>query len=415
LTHPIFNIAAARPTLATPPAGTASLSGLPLALYIHVPWCVRKCPYCDFNSHASDDPAGTIPEAAYVEALLADLESALPLVWGRKAGSIFIGGGTPSLLSAAALDRLLAGVRMRLPLIADAEITLEANPGTFEADKFRGFREAGINRLSLGIQSFDPLQLKALGRIHDGEQARAAAALATSLFPSVNLDLMYGLPGQSVAEALADVDTALSFGPTHLSCYQLTLEPNTPFFAAPPELPADDTCADMQDAIEARLAAAGFGHYETSAFARPGLRCRHNLNYWSFGDYLGIGAGAHGKITLHDRILRQMRHKSPRAYLDAAQSYAQSGVAADFLQVNEEVGADALPFEFMMNALRLLDGVPTPLFAERCRLDTKTLNATFAIVEQARREGWMVDDPTRLAPTERGRRFLNPLLQRFLS
>ncbi|HET6720063.1 MAG TPA: radical SAM family heme chaperone HemW [Rhodocyclaceae bacterium] len=406
-------MAAARPAAA--PSTAANPSGLPLALYIHIPWCVRKCPYCDFNSHASDDPAGTIPEETYVEALLADLESALPLVWGRKAGSVFIGGGTPSLLSADALDRLLAGVRMRLPLIADAEITLEANPGTFEADKFRGFRAAGVNRLSLGIQSFDPQQLKALGRIHDGEQARAAAALAGTLFANFNLDLMYGLPGQTVAQALADVDTALSFGPTHLSCYQLTLEPNTPFFAAPPELPADDTCADMQDAIEARLAAAGFGHYETSAFARPGQRCRHNLNYWQFGDYLGIGAGAHGKLTLHDRILRQMRHKSPRAYLDAARSYAQSGVAKDFLQVNEEVPADALPFEFMMNALRLLDGVPTPLFAERCRLDAKTLNATFAIVEQARREGWMVDDPTRLAPTERGRRFLNPLLQRFLT
>ena len=413
MTRPIIPIAAGRPAAAPRPA-TASLTGLPLALYIHVPWCVRKCPYCDFNSHASDDPAGTIPEDLYVDALLADLESALPLVWGRKAGSVFIGGGTPSLLSAAAVDRLLAGVRMRLPLLADAEITLEANPGTAEAEKFRGFRDAGVNRLSLGIQSFDPAQLKALGRIHDGEQARAAAALARELFASFNLDLMYGLPGQTIDAALADLEAALSFAPTHLSCYQLTLEPNTPFYATPPALPADDVCADMQDAIEARLAAAGFQHYETSAFAQPGRRCRHNLNYWTFGDYLGIGAGAHGKLTLHDRILRQMRHKSPRAYLDAARRYAASGVAGEFLQSDENVEAAALPFEFMMNALRLIDGVATPLFAERCRLDEATLASTMRIVEAARQDGLMVSDPTRLAPTERGRRFLNPLLQRFL-
>jgi oxygen-independent coproporphyrinogen-3 oxidase len=414
LTRTIIPIAADRPA-AAPRAPTATLTGLPLTLYIHVPWCVRKCPYCDFNSHTSDDPAGGIPEDSYVEALLADLESALPLVWGRKAGSVFIGGGTPSLLSAAALDRLLAGVRMRLPLLADAEITLEANPGTAEAEKFRGFRDAGVNRLSLGIQSFDPQQLKGLGRIHDGEQARVAAALAAELFASFNLDLMYGLPGQTVAAALADLETALSFGPTHLSCYQLTLEPNTPFYAAPPELPADDLCADIQDALEGRLAAAGFGHYETSAFARPGHRCRHNLNYWTFGDYLGIGAGAHGKLTLHDRILRQMRHKSPRAYLDAARRYAASGDAGEFLQLDERVDPAALPFEFMMNALRLIEGVATPLLAERCRLDEATLQATMATVNQARQEGLMVGDPTRLAPTDRGRRFLNQLLQRFLA
>ena len=415
----IIPIALASPSGASPapasifPSGSAP-NAIPLALYIHVPWCVRKCPYCDFNSHVSDGAAGEIPEATYVDALLADLEAALPLVWGRKVGSIFIGGGTPSLLSAAALDRLLAGVRMRLPLMADAEITLEANPGTVEAEKFRGFRAAGVTRLSLGIQSFNAVQLKALGRIHDGDEARRAAELARQTFDTFNLDLMYGLPGQTVAEALADVDTALSFAPTHLSCYQLTLEPNTPFYAAPPELPESDLCADMQDAIEARLASAGFEHYETSAFARPGHRCRHNLNYWTFGDYLGIGAGAHGKITLHDRILRQMKHKSPRAYLNAAQQYAESGVAENFLQVGHEVAAKELPFEFMMNALRLLDGVATPLLAERCRLERAILDHTFAIVDQARRDGWLVADPTRLAPSEHGRRFLNPLLQRFL-
>ena len=379
---------------------------------MHVPWCVRKCPYCDFNSHTHDD--GEIPEAAYIDSLLADLESALPLIWGRKVGTIFLGGGTPSLLSANALDRLLAGIRMRLPLTGDAEITLEANPGTVESVKFRGFRDAGVNRLSLGIQSFDPRHLKALGRIHDGEEARAAARLAGEIFPTFNLDLMYGLPDQTVAEALTDVETALSFSPTHLSCYQLTLEPNTPFYAAPPPLPDNDACADMQDAIESRLAATGFEHYETSAFARPGHRCRHNLNYWTFGDYLGIGAGAHGKLTLHDRILRQMRHKSPRAYLEAAQKYGKSGVAEDFLQVNSTVEAAALPFEFMMNALRLIDGVPTPLLAERCRLEPEKLKRTLATVGQARRDGWMVADPSRLAPSDRGRRFLNPLLQRFL-
>jgi len=419
LSRPIIpiRVATASPSPRFPgrPSPASEMTALPLALYIHVPWCVRKCPYCDFNSHVSDSNGNAIPEDAYVAALLADLESALPLVWGRRLGSIFIGGGTPSLLSAAALDRLLAGIRMRLPLTAGAEVTLEANPGTAEAEKFRGFRAAGVTRLSLGIQSFDPQQLRALGRIHDGEEARAAAALARDTFDSFNLDLMYGLPGQTVAAALADVDTALGFAPTHLSCYQLTLEPNTPFYNAPPPLPEADLCADMQDAIEARLAGAGFEHYETSAFAKPGQRCRHNLNYWTFGDYLGIGAGAHGKLTLHDRILRQMRHKSPRAYLAAAERYAQSGMAEDFLQVNDPVPAADLPFEFMINALRLLEGVPTPLLAERTRLDPAAIRAALDLVEQARSEGWLVADPTRIAPTDRGRRFLNPLLQRFLN
>ena len=282
----------------------------PLALYVHVPWCVRKCPYCDFNSH---EAGGTIPEREYVAALIADLQSALPLIWGRPVVSVFFGGGTPSLLSPAAIDELLAAFRALAMLSPDAEITLEANPGTIEAAKFAGFRAAGVNRLSLGIQSFNDTHLKALGRIHGAAEAQRAAQLAGEHFESFNLDLMYGLPGQTQEQALTDIETALAFSPSHLSCYQLTLEPNTRFAAFPPELPESDSCADMQDAIEARLAAAGYVNYETSAFARAGKQCRHNLNYWHFGDYLGIGAGAHSKLTLHDRVLRQMRWKQPNA------------------------------------------------------------------------------------------------------
>jgi oxygen-independent coproporphyrinogen-3 oxidase len=393
-------IAIHSPQPASPPAA------LPLALYVHVPWCVRKCPYCDFNSHAAE---GALPEAAYIDALMTDLEQALPSVWGRKVVSIFIGGGTPSLLSAATVDRLLTGIRMRLPVIPDAEVTLEANPGTAEAGKFRAFRAAGVTRLSLGIQSFDDRFLSALGRIHDAAEARTAAAMARDHFDTFNLDLMLALPGQTVAEALADVEQALQFTPTHLSCYQLTLEPNTPFHAFPPELPDADLAADMQDAVEARLAAAGFEHYETSAFARPGHRCRHNLNYWTFGDYLGIGAGAHGKLSFHDRIVRQARTRSPKAYLAAA------GGDGSFLQVDEVVAPEQLPFEFMMNALRLIDGVPSALFAERTRLGPDALAAVGRIVALARRDGMLREDPARLAPTERGRHFLNPLLQRFLA
>jgi oxygen-independent coproporphyrinogen-3 oxidase len=403
--HPASNpprtIAIHSPPKAQPPAA------LPLALYVHVPWCVRKCPYCDFNSHAAE---GALPESDYVDALIADLELALPSVWGRKVVSIFLGGGTPSLLSAASVDRLLTGIRMRLPVIPDAEVTLEANPGTAEAGKFRAFRAAGVTRLSLGIQSFDDRFLKALGRIHDGAEARAAAEMARNSFDTFNLDLMLALPGQAVAEALADVEQALAFAPTHLSCYQLTLEPNTPFHAFPPEhLPDPDLAADMQDAVEARLADAGFEHYETSAFARPGHRCRHNLNYWTFGDYLGIGAGAHGKLSFHDRIVRQAKVRSPKAYLAAARG------EGSLLQVDEVVAAEQLPFEFMMNALRLIDGVPTALFAERTRLGPEAVAAVGRIVAQARRDGLLREDPTTLAPTERGRHFLNPLLQRFLA
>ena len=379
---------------------------LPLALYVHIPWCVQKCPYCDFNSH---EARGAIPEADYISALIADLESSLPLIWGRTVSSIFFGGGTPSLLSGAGLDRLLTAIRTLLPLLPDAEITLEANPGTVESAKFAAFRAAGINRLSLGIQSFNPAHLKALGRIHDGDEARHAIEIATAHFDNFNLDLMYGLPGQTLEEALSDVETALAFAPTHLSCYQLTLEPNTAFAAAPPVLPDPDRCADMQDAIEDRLAAAGFAHYETSAFAQPGRQCRHNLNYWTFGDYLGIGAGAHGKLTLHDgkrwEVRRQMRWKQPKQYL------AQ---VAQAKPIQEEFSVEMadLPFEFMMNALRLNQGFEPELFEMRTSLPL------FAIeneLRQAETQGLIERQPQRIAPTRQGQRFLNRLLETFIA
>ena len=375
---------------------------LPLALYVHIPWCVQKCPYCDFNSHEARD---AIPEDAYLEALSTDIETALPLVWGRKVSTIFFGGGTPSLLSGAALDRLLTTIRTLLPVLPNAEITLEANPGTVEAGKFAAFRDAGVNRLSLGIQSFNPQHLKALGRIHDGDEARRAIEIAAAHFDNFNLDLMYGLPQQTLEQAQSDIETALGFAPTHLSCYQLTLEANTAFAAAPPELPEADRCADMQDAIEARLASAGFTHYETSAFAQPGRQCRHNLNYWSFGDYLGIGAGAHSKLTLHDRVLRQMRWKQPKQYL--AKTAERQPVHEEF-----SVSAADLPFEFMMNALRLNQGVDAALFEERTSLP---LIAIERQLRQAENAGLLSRPPGRIEPTERGRRYLNRLLEGFLA
>ena len=379
---------------------------LPLSLYVHIPWCVQKCPYCDFNSHQIRDGW---PEAEYIAALIADLESALPLVWGRKISSIFLGGGTPSLLSGEGLDTLLTAIRTRLPLLPDAEITLEANPGTVEAEKFAAFRAAGVNRLSLGIQSFNPVQLKALGRIHDDDEARRAIEIAARHFDNFNLDLMYGLPGQSIEQALGDVEQALSCAPTHLSCYQLTIEPNTAFAAAPPILPDPDRCADMQEAIELRLAAAGFSHYETSAFARPGHQCRHNLNYWTFGDYLGIGAGAHGKLTLHDgknwEVRRQMRWKQPKQYL------AKVAEACP-LQDHFAVQATDLPFEFMMNALRLNQGFAGSLFEART---AQPLIAIETTLRQAEKEGLIMRDAGRIAPTKHGQRFLNRLLEMFLA
>ena len=373
----------------------------PLALYVHVPWCVQKCPYCDFNSHEAN---GRIPERQYVDALIADLQSALPLIWGRPVQTVFFGGGTPSLLSPAAIDELIAAFRALAMLAPDAEITLEANPGTVEAEKFAGFRAAGVNRLSLGIQSFNDDHLKALGRIHDAAEAKRAAQLAGEHFDSFNLDLMYGLPGQTHEQALADVETALSLSPAHLSCYQLTLEPNTRFAAFPPELPEGDTCADMQDAIEARLAAAGFTNYETSAFAQPGKQCRHNLNYWYFGDYLGIGAGAHSKLTQHDRVLRQMRWKHPKAYLDNV-------AKGNPVQESSEVAAADLPFEFMMNALRLADGFHPSLFEART---ARPLSVILPQLKAAEAEGLLEVSSEKIAPTLKGRRFLNVLLEKFI-
>src|SRR5574343_1547601 len=374
----------------------------PLALYVHVPWCVQKCPYCDFNSHEAGE---TIPEREYVDALIADLQSALPLIWGRPVVTVFFGGGTPSLLSVAAIDELLAAFRALAMLSPDAEITLEANPGTVEAGKFAGFRSAGVNRLSLGIQSFNDAHLKALGRIHGTDEARRAAQLAGEHFPTFNLDLMYGLPGQTQEQALTDIETALSFAPPHLSCYQLTLEPNTRFAAFPPELPEGDICADMQDAIERRLAEAGYANYETSAFAQPNRQCLHNLNYWYFGDYLGIGDGAHSKLTLHDRVLRQMRHKHPRAYLESI----RSGSA---LQEDNQVEMTSLPFEFLMNALRLADGFHPSLFEART---AQSLGCILPQLKAAEAEGLLEVGPEKIAPTAKGRRFLNVLLERFLT
>ncbi|MCE1181507.1 MAG: radical SAM family heme chaperone HemW [Rhodocyclales bacterium] len=373
----------------------------PLALYVHVPWCVQKCPYCDFNSHEAGE---TIPEREYVDALIADLQSALPLIWGRPVVTVFFGGGTPSLLSPAAIDELLAAFRALAMLSPEAEITLEANPGTVEASKFAGFRAAGVNRLSLGIQSFNDGHLQALGRIHDAAEAKAAARLAGEHFERFNLDLMYGLPGQTLDQALADVDTALALGPTHLSCYQLTLEPNTRFAAFPPELPEGDLCADMQEAIEQKLAAAGYGNYETSAFAQPGKQCLHNLNYWYFGDYLGIGAGAHSKLTLHDRVLRQMRHKHPRAYLENVRNGTP-------IQEETQVEAASLPFEFMMNALRLAEGFHPSLFEART---AQPIANILPQLRAAEAEGLLEVGPEKIAPTLKGRRFLNVLLEKFL-
>jgi putative oxygen-independent coproporphyrinogen III oxidase len=373
----------------------------PLSLYVHIPWCARKCPYCDFNSH---EARATIPEERYVAALVADLEQALPLIWGRRVHSVFFGGGTPSLFSARGMDAILAAARSRLALAPDAEITLEANPGTVEAEKFREFRAVGINRLSLGIQSFDPRHLKALGRIHDGVEARRAIEIAKDNFDNVNLDLMYGLPAQTPGEAVADVEAALGYAPPHLSCYHLTIEPNTYFHRFPPRLPDDDSAAGMQEAIEARLAAAGYEHYETSAFARAGARCAHNLNYWSFGDYLGIGAGAHGKLSFPDRILRQERVKHPDSYMQAV----ESGTA---VRAEREVTPGEAGFEFMMNALRLNAGFAASLFEERAGLPVTTV---LKGLNEAERRGLIVRDHARIAPTALGRRFLNDLLQIFL-
>lgn len=373
----------------------------PLALYIHIPWCVRKCPYCDFNSHAAGP---TLPEEEYVDALLADLDIDLQHVHGRPLTSIFFGGGTPSLFSDRALGRLLEGVEQRVGFAPDIEITLEANPGTFEQAKFKGYRALGINRLSIGVQSFQEAKLKALGRIHDGGEAIRAADMARAAgFDNFNLDLMHGLPEQSIEDALFDLRTAISQGPTHLSWYQLTMEPNTVFWSQPPVLPEDDLLWDIQEAGQALLAAEGYAQYEVSAYARPGKQARHNLNYWTFGDFLGIGAGAHAKLsTPAGHIQRTWKTRLPKDYLDPAKVF----------QAGERVlEAGELPFEYLMNVLRLTEGAPAELFSQRTGLPLQQL-------EQARREaerqGLLKADPARLVATAKGQLFLNDLLQLFL-
>jgi putative oxygen-independent coproporphyrinogen III oxidase len=369
----------------------------PLSLYIHFPWCLKKCPYCDFNSH---EARNGIPEDAYVEALLRDFDAGLPDVRGRTVHTVFVGGGTPSLMSPEGLSRFLGAVPPRLTFAPDVEITLEANPGAIEVDKFAAFREAGVTRLSLGIQSFDNAKLAALGRIHNADEAKRAIELASRHFERVNLDLMYGLPGQSLDEARRDIEAAIAFGTSHLSAYHLTLEPNTAFYQAPPDLPDDDLAADMQEMVEAALAGAGYVHYETSAFAKPGQQCRHNLNYWNFGDYLGLGAGAHSKLTLGGGVSREARPRNPKDYL-----------ADPVTRKWQAVAQEDLAGEFMMNALRLIDGFAPSLFEERTGLSLASVEGG---LRKAEAEGLLVQTADRIAPTLLGQRFLNRLIGQFL-
>lgn len=382
--------------------GQLQLSALPpLSLYIHLPWCLKKCPYCDFNSH---EAKGEFPEQRYLDALRADLESSLPLIWGRSVHSVFIGGGTPSLFSPDAIDRLLSDVRALLRLEADTEITLEANPGTFEKDRFKAFREAGVTRLSVGVQSFDDRFLQALGRVHSADQARAALEEAARHFDTFNIDLMYALPGQTLADLDRDLDIALGFNPPHLSVYHLTLEPNTYFAKFPPALPDEDLAYAMLDRITERTGQAGLARYEVSAYARAGHRCFHNWNYWQFGDYLGIGAGAHGKLSFAHRVLRQVRWRDPQLYMDNA-------LKSQPMASEEEVAPGELPFEFMLNALRLREGFPLALFNERTGLP---LSRIMPALQQAEAKGWIERDLAQLRPTERGFDFLSDLQELFL-
>jgi oxygen-independent coproporphyrinogen-3 oxidase len=389
--------------------GQLSLAALPpLSLYVHLPWCLRKCPYCDFNSHEWREGRELPAEQArqYLAALRADLEAALPLIWGRTVVSIFIGGGTPSLFAPEQIAELISDLRARLRLEADCEITLEANPGTFERERFKGFREAGVTRLSVGVQSFDDAQLKRLGRVHSSEQARAALSEAASCFETFNIDLMYALPGQGLQDLALELDTALAYAPPHLSVYHLTIEPNTMFASRPPEhLPDPDLASEMLDLITARTAAAGLERYEVSAYGRPGHRCAHNLNYWQFGDYLGIGAGAHSKLSFAHRILRQVRWREPAGYMAKA-------LEGQAVSNEQEVGAAELPFEFMLNALRLKDGVPLLMYLERTGLGASSIHAA---VERARAKGLLQPDPARLAPTPLGFDFLSDLQSFFLA
>lgn len=387
-------------------AGTLQLPALPpLSLYLHLPWCLKKCPYCDFNSHALREGVGAAPpEQRYVDALLADLEAALPLVWGRMVHSIFIGGGTPSLFSPQAIARLIGAVRARLRLAPDCEITLEANPGTFEKDRFRAFRSAGVTRLSIGVQSFDDRQLQALGRVHDGAQALAAVQEAALAFEHFNLDLMYALPGQSLPALEQDLQTALALGPPHLSVYHLTIEPNTWFAKHPPAIPDEDLAYAMLDRITQITGEAGLARYEVSAYARPGAQCRHNRNYWQFGDYLGIGAGAHSKLSFAHRVQRQVRVREPLRYME--QALAGSALAQD-----RSVRRADLPFEFMLCALRLREGFALQDFSDRTGLPPSCIAQG---LDAAERQGLIERDEQSVRPTQRGFDFLNDLQQLFL-
>jgi len=387
------------------PAINFNISLPPLSLYIHVPWCVRKCPYCDFNSHEKKQD---IPEARFLAALRRDLEETLPLVWGRSVYTVFIGGGTPSLLSGDAIEQMLAMVRSYLPLAPSAEITMEANPGTAEADRFAQYAAAGVNRFSLGVQSFDDSALQQLGRIHNARQAEKAIELAMNAVSQVNIDLMYALPGQTLAKARTDVQRALAFGTQHLSLYHLTMEPNTVFAKFPPkDLPDEDSAADIQDMLFEQTRDAGFEHYEISAYARPGCRARHNLNYWEFGDYIGIGPGAHGKLSFQDRIIRRANVKNPQTWMDRALEADGAGR----IMHEQNLAVAELPFEFMLNALRLVQGVPATLFEERTSL---SLLAVAPIIRKAVERGLLESDPLTIRPTERGQAFLNDLQAMFL-
>jgi len=386
--------------------GTLQLAALPpLSLYVHLPWCLKKCPYCDFNSHES---GSDFPERRYLDALRADLESALPLVWGRRVQTVFIGGGTPSLFSPEGIDRLIGDIRARVMLEPGAEITLEANPGTFERDRFRAFRAAGVTRLSIGVQSFDDAALVRIGRVHNAQQARAAVEEAAQAFDTFNIDLMYALPGQDLAALRRDLETALAFEPPHLSVYHLTLEPNTVFAKHPPVLPDDDLASDMLDLITQRTAASGLERYEVSAFAKAGHRSAHNLNYWAFGDYLGIGAGAHGKLSFPHRVVRQVRWREPAAYMDKA-------LVGHAVSNQNEVTRRDLPFEFMLGALRLREGFALARFTERTGLP---LSAVMHQVQAAIDRGllqWADASQQHLLPTVRGFDFLSDLQAMFLA
>lgn len=390
--------------------GTLSLRSLPpLSLYVHLPWCLKKCPYCDFNSHEWQGTNGLeFPEQRYLDALCADLEHSLPLVWGRGVHSIFIGGGTPSLFSPAAIDRLISDLRARLNLEADCEITLEANPGTFEKDRFKAFRAAGVTRLSVGVQTFNDQHLKVLGRVHDRAQALAAVTEAAQAFDTFNVDLMYALPGQTLTQLEEDLSTLLAFAPPHVSVYHLTIEPNTVFAKYPPQIPQDDDAYAMLDRITERTALAGMRRYEVSAYAKPNHRCWHNLNYWQFGDYLGIGAGAHSKLSFAHRVVRQVRHRDPRVFMDHAldTSRLERAVSSE-----EEVARADLPFEFMLNALRLPDGFLLADFTERTGLPVTVLQSALARAEE---KGLLKRDLQRVVPTALGFDFLSDLQEMFL-